>query len=200
MMWQTRLTVLQGYSQLAMVKNSDPVIHDFLEKIDSVTSTVARQIAFSKEYQELGEQAPGWHVLDEILLKTRPKDILFSTSCTGREIFADPMLEKVFANLFGNSIMHGEHVTRIAVACEPAGENLLITVEDNGVGIPLNEKQNIFRKGYGKHTGFGLFLAREILAITGISIHETGRHGTGARFEITVPKNGFRQSSGNRST
>ncbi len=110
-----QLTVLQGYSQLAMVKNTDPVIGDFLEKIDSVTSTVARQIEFSKEYQELGVQAPGWHVLDEILLKTRPKDILFSTSCTGQEIFADPMLEKVFANLFGNSIMHGENVTRIAV-------------------------------------------------------------------------------------
>ena len=78
------------------------------------------------------------------------------------------MLEKVFANLFGNSVMHGERVSRITVRCEPAGEDLLITVEDNGVGIPLDVKQNIFRKGFGKNTGFGLFLAREILAITGI--------------------------------
>jgi PAS domain S-box-containing protein len=195
-----QLTVLQGYSQLAMLKNADPVIGDFLQKIDSVTATIGRQIEFSKAYQELGVHAPGWFGLDEILAKNKPRDILFSRACPGIEIFADPMLEKVFANLFGNSVMHGERVTRISVSCEPAGDGLLVTVEDNGVGIPLDLKQVIFKKGFGKNTGFGLFLAREILAITNISIHETGKHGSGARFEITVPKNGFRQrgDTGNR--
>ena len=195
-----QLTVLQGYTQLAMMKNPDPMIGDFLQKIDAVATTIGRQIEFSKAYQELGVQAPGWFSLDDIFAKNKPKDILFSSSCTGAEIFADPMLEKVFANLFGNSIMHGEWVSRITVRCEPAGDDLLITVEDNGVGIPLDLKQNIFRKGFGKNTGFGLFLAREILAITGISIHETGKHGSGARFEITVPKNGFRYCGDSGST
>ncbi|MFH0968332.1 MAG: hypothetical protein V1862_11685 [Methanobacteriota archaeon] len=39
---------------------------------------------------------------------------------------------------------------------------------------------------------FNLFLAREILGITGIEIQETGIYGEGARFEIRVPKGGFR--------
>ncbi|MGB9175245.1 MAG: response regulator [Methanoregula sp.] len=187
-----QLTVLRGYAHLAMMKNPDPVISDFLQKIDAAAATIGRQIEFSKEYQELGVVAPGWFSLDDIFAKNKPGDILFSSSCTGTEIFADPMLEKVFANLFSNAIVHGERVSRITVRCEPKGDDLQITVEDNGVGIPLDVKQNIFRKGFGKNTGFGLFLAREILAITGISIHETGKHGSGARFEITVPKNGFR--------
>jgi PAS domain S-box-containing protein len=186
------LTVLQGYSQLAVMKNPDPVIGDFLQKIDAVATTIARQIEFSKTYQELGVDAPGWFSLDDIFAKNKPPGILFSSSCTGTEVFADPMLEKVFANLFGNSVMHGERVSRITVSCKPSGDDLLIAVEDNGVGIPLDLKPKIFRKGFGKHTGFGLFLAREILAITGILIHETGKHGSGARFEITVPKGGFR--------
>lgn len=194
-----QLTVLQGYTQLAMIKNSDPIISDFLQKIDMVTVTIGRQIEFSKTYQELGVHAPGWFSLDDIFAKIKPKDILFSSSCTGAEVFADPMLEKVFANLFANSVMHGERVSRIMVRCEPAGDDLLITVEDNGVGIALDLKKDIFRKGFGKNTGFGLFLAREILAITGISIHETGKHGSGARFEIVVPKNGFRFSGDTRS-
>ena len=194
-----QLTVLQGYTQMAMMKNPDPVIGDFLKKIDGVAATIGRQIEFSKMYQELGIHAPGWFSLDEIFAKHKPKDILFSSSCAGVEVYTDPMLEKVFANLFGNSVMHGERASRITIRCQPSGEDLLITVEDNGVGIPLDIKQKIFRKGFGKNTGYGLFLAREILAITGISIHETGKHGSGARFEIIVPKNGFRYSRHNGS-
>jgi PAS domain S-box-containing protein len=191
-----QLTVLYGYSQLAVLKNTDPVINDFLHKIDAVTATIGRQIEFSKTYQDLGVQEPGWFGLDAIFTRVRPKGILFSNDCTGIEVFADPMLEKVFLNLFGNAVMHGEHVTRITIHCEKAADgDLLITIEDNGVGIPLQEKPKIFRKGYGKHTGFGLFLAREILAITGISIHETGKYGTGARFEIILPKDGYRMRS-----
>lgn len=187
-----QLTILQGYIQLALLKNTNPVISDFLQKMVSVTSTLGRQIEFSKTYQELGVHAPGWFCLDEIFAKIRPKEVLFSSSCRGAEVYADPMLEKVFANLFENAIMHGGRVTQITVRCEPAGGNLVITVEDNGTGIPLDQKEEIFRKGIGRNTGFGLFLAREILAITGISIHETGKQGSGARFEITVPKNRFR--------
>ena len=53
------------------------------------------------------------------------------------------------------------------------------------------EKEKIFDRGFGKNTGLGLTLSREILGITGITIKETGEHGIGARFEITVPKGMF---------
>ncbi|HNQ30521.1 MAG TPA: sensor histidine kinase, partial [Methanolinea sp.] len=49
-----------------------------------------------------------------------------------------------------------------------------------------------FEKGYGKGTGLGLFLSREILSITGMTIRETGIPGEGARFEIVVPKGMWR--------
>ncbi|MFA4876404.1 MAG: ATP-binding protein [Methanoregula sp.] len=63
-----------------------------------------------------------------------------------------------------------------------------ICFEDNGSGIADAEKEKIFERGFGKNTGLGLFLAREILSITGITIRETGTPGTGARFEILVPR------------
>jgi signal transduction histidine kinase len=81
------------------------------------------------------------------------------------------------------------------VSCKPGPDDLIITVEDNGTGVPPDKKEKIFEKGYGKHTGFGLFLAREILAITGITIHEKGVYGKGARFEIHVPKGSYRITS-----
>jgi signal transduction histidine kinase len=91
-------------------------------------------------------------------------------------------------------VQHGGHVTVITVRCEEAPDGLVIFVEDNGVGIAPEEKEKIFEKGYGGHTGFGLFLAREILAITAITIRETGYLGIGARFEITVPNGAYRYS------
>jgi len=46
--------------------------------------------------------------------------------------------------------------------------------------------------GFENYTRLGLFLVREILSITGIMIMENDVLGTGARFEITVPKGEYR--------
>ncbi len=54
----------------------------------------------------------------------------------------------------------------------------------------------LFSRGFGHNTGLGLFLSREILAITGITISETGETGRGARFEIVVPEGVWRTGTG----
>ncbi|MEA2034856.1 MAG: ATP-binding protein [Euryarchaeota archaeon] len=93
-----------------------------------------------------------------------------------------------------SGIRHGEHVTEISATCqeEDGDGSVVIAVEDDGIGIPAEIKEKIFRHGFGKHTGYGLFLVQEILDITRMSIQETGEEETGARFEITVPPGGWR--------
>ncbi|PKG32904.1 HAMP domain-containing sensor histidine kinase, partial [Methanoregula sp.] len=98
----------------------------------------------------------------------------------------------VFFNLIDNSIRHGEHVTEIHVTTRPSGDDLVIIWEDNGAGINAEDKEHIFRRGFGKNTGLGMFLAREILSLTNILIRETGEPGKGALFEITVPGGAYR--------
>ncbi|RPJ53813.1 MAG: ATP-binding protein, partial [Methanobacteriota archaeon] len=104
------------------------------------------------------------------------------------EMYADRLLEKVFYNLFENAIRHGERVSRICISVRDVLDDVTIVVEDDGVGIPEYEKGKIFNQGYGRNTGYGLFLIREILAITGMTISETGKPGRGARFEIRMPE------------
>jgi PAS domain S-box-containing protein len=183
---------LLGYVQLARMQNSDPMVNDFLNKAETAGSHISRQLDFTRMYQDLGLKDPLWHDLRGIVNKATPKNVQFINDCQNLEIFSDPMLENVFVNLFDNAIRHGEHVTRISVWCMEAENGIIIVVEDDGAGVPLELKAKIFDKGFGKHTGFGLFLAREVLAITGISIHETGVHGKGARFEIFVPNGSFK--------
>jgi PAS domain S-box-containing protein len=190
---RNQLMIAQGYTQLATLSKPDPVVSDFLVKITEAVQTIQRQIEFTKEYQELGVHAPAWFVIRNIVSTVRPEKIAVRNTCPAVEIFADPMIDKVFFNLFDNSMKYGERVTTVTVGCRQKGDDLVITFADNGVGILANEKQKIFEKGYGRNTGFGLFLVREILAITSISIRETGKQGEGAVFEITVPKGAFRE-------
>jgi signal transduction histidine kinase len=193
-----QLTALKGYVQLAEMKKTDPSVTDFLHKIGEAADTIDRQIAFTRVYQELGGHAPAWFPLEEIARKAAGSTVplQFSGTCRSFSILADPMLERVFFNLFENAIRHGKRVTRIIVRCEREPDGMLVIVEDDGVGVKPHEKEKIFTKGYGTNTGFGLFLAREILAITGITIRETGSPGKGARFEMLVPRGAFRLPEG----
>lgn len=186
-----QITILQGYTQMALMKDPDPVIADFLKKIDAAGNAISRQIEFTRNYQDLGMQKPGWFGARAILEKHAPEGISLSCTCD-IEIYADPMLDKVFSNIIDNALRHGERVTEIRVRCTDGSDGLSLVIEDNGMGVPYDKKEQIFQKGYGKHTGFGLFLSREILGITGITIHETGVPGKGARFELSIPKGKYR--------
>jgi signal transduction histidine kinase len=103
------------------------------------------------------------------------------------KVLADPMLEKVFYNLVDNSIRHGGGVKNIRISSDDSSNDLRIVYEDDGTGIKVEDKERIFERGFGKNTGLGLYLCREILALTGASIRENGKYKSGARFEIVVP-------------
>jgi signal transduction histidine kinase len=158
------------------------------------------QILFTQQYEDIGIQSPRWqNVAASVLTACRDgrfRHVCIDPSLDGMEIFADPLVKLVFSNLFENARMHGGTVTKIQVSRKNTPEGAEIVVADDGKGIPPAEKQKIFEKGFGSHTGLGLYLAREILSITGLSIQETGEYSHGARFAIRVPAGMFRQSSG----
>ena len=110
------------------------------------------------------------------------------------KVFADGLIGKVFYNLLENTLRHGERVTRIRFSFEETVSGAEIVYEDDGVGVSNEDKPHLFEKGFGKNTGLGLFLSREILAITGLTIRETGEPGKGVRFEIAIPKDAYRLS------
>ena len=112
-------------------------------------------------------------------------------------ILADSLLQKVFYNLVDNSLAHGgPGGTQIEIRFEQSENYGVIIYQDAGSGIPDTEKEHIFIRGVGSGTGLGLFLIREILNVSGMSIKETGKFGSGAKFEIQVPFNQFRVRDG----
>jgi sensor histidine kinase regulating citrate/malate metabolism len=83
-------------------------------------------------------------------------------------------------------------MTRILCTHSKDNGNQVIIVEDDGNGVSYDNKKQLFTKGFGKNTSLGLFLIREILSITVISITENGEPGKGARFEMMVPNGMWR--------
>jgi len=189
------LTSLEGYLELHKDETNEPKMLDYLNKEIFLVKRARNQISFTKMYQDLGVQAPVWHRLDQIIELVQSSNphskVNVNYECGSVRIFADPLFLQVFMNLYDNSVRYGGHITNITVSCREEKNTLEIIWSDDGVGIPADLKLRIFEKGFGKNTGYGLFLSREVLAITGMNIHENGKPGLGARFVIQIPKEAY---------
>jgi PAS domain S-box-containing protein len=191
-----KLTILTGYMEIEKELTTDPMLLSYIEKQAEAAEAIRHQIQFTKFYQDIGVQAPEWFNIEEILREVTAQlplnGVILRVALSGIIIFADPLVSKVFYNMMENSMRHGVSVTEIRLSAIESDGRLTILYEDNGVGIPINDKGLIFERGFGKNTGLGLFLAREILAITGITVIESGNEGEGVKFELRVPDGKFR--------
>jgi PAS domain S-box-containing protein len=193
-----QLTVLRGYLELSDDYLNDPRrLKEFIEKEKRAAATIESQIRFTRDYQDLGLQAPSWQSvglnIEKAVSIIPMRTTRVEMTGTGFEIFADPLCEKVFYNLIDNAVRHGgDRMTTIRFSTCESDRGMTIVVEDNGNGISPEDRKRLFERGFGKNTGLGLFLSREILSITGITITETGTPGCGARFEIAIPKGAYR--------
>jgi two-component system sensor histidine kinase/response regulator len=193
------MMALLSYNELAKMDSPDPHFQEYLEREGQLLSRLSAQIEFTRLYEELGVKGAVWIQLQDLIHKMSVSftqiAVIVEPDVNQYEIFVDPLIEKVFYNLFDNALRHGEHVTTIHIsACEKEGI-LELKIADDGAGVADGDKEQIFGRGYGKNTGLGLFLVREILSITDISIIENGKQGEGACFVLSVPKVHFRKLS-----
>jgi len=193
-----QLTALRVQLELGKMQTTDPVQLDAIKKEEAAVDTISQQIEFTRDYQEMGVQTPQWQDVHRTILRAisliHMEGITIKADLGTLEIYADALLERVFYNLFENSIRHGIGLTKITVSYRESGDGCVVLYEDNGGGIPQSQKENIFNRKFFKNTGFGMFLSREILSITGLTIKETGEPGKGVRFEISVPAGAYRFS------
>jgi PAS domain S-box-containing protein len=197
---RNHLMALKSYIYLSRDAMDNPgKLAEFLKKEEMITDIIERQINFTHDYEEMGVKSPVWQnveaMISSVVSQLPLREIRVETACPGLGIYADPLLEKVFYNIIDNALRYGgEKMTVIHISSQIIGSGLVVSIGDDGVGIPAEDKNKLFERGFGHHTGLGLFLSREILSITGITITETGEPGTGARFEILVPNSGYRFS------
>ena len=191
-----QLMSIVGYQELARGSEDIAEMKHHLDLAEKAAVTMRLQIEFTRQYQDVGIHSPEWQDLKEVIARsgsvTGAARVRILVETEPVRVFADPLLERVFSNLIENAASHGGKVTTIRFSTVKSGSGLTIFCEDDGNGIPATEKEMIFSPGYGRKTGYGLFLVREILGITGATIREIGREGKGALFEISFPREAYR--------
>lgn len=198
---ENRIYVLQGYIELL---NSDMPLQnrsDYFTKLYHMLVSLVNAIGFSRQYQDLGEKLPTWQSINNSFLYAishiDPGTIRHELLEHDVEIFADPLLENAFLSMIKQTINEGDVATVIRLSVCRENGTLVLVYEDDGNAIPEKEKARLFSPDYSEYRS--LFIAREILDVTGISIHESGSGEKGMRFEIRIPPGFHRQHQMNNS-
>jgi signal transduction histidine kinase len=127
---------------------------------------------------------------EAVLLFSDLRGARLVNECEGLRVYADSLLRQLFYNLVDNTLKYGEKVSVIRVFFREEGDVLRLVYEDNGVGVADDVRENLFREGFGKGTGYGLYLIKRICAAYGWTIQENGKQGKGVRFTMTIPRKG----------
>jgi signal transduction histidine kinase len=193
---QNSVFSLSGYLALERTTDDSETAVNYRDYEDELLRKISVALNFAKNYQDLGLHPPQWQNVNQSFLMGISHLDFTSVNrevhLDDLEIYADSLLERVFFTMADNILHHAKTAKKVTIGYQHNGDNLVIFLEDNGNGIPEALKEKIFDRGFGIQKGMELFLVREILSITGISIRETGAPGVGARFEICVPKGAYR--------
>jgi two-component system sensor histidine kinase KdpD len=169
-------------------KRLDRLVHNLLE----MSRLQSGQAMFNKE----------WYVLEEVIgcalaqldsqLHDHPVSINLPTDLPLVQIDA-LLLERVVINLLENSMKYTPPGTRLEISGRLEGQELLVTIADQGPGLPVGQEERIFEKFYqvapgsARGAGLGLTICRSIIEAHGGRIWAANRREGGAVFTFTLP-------------
>jgi len=193
---RNKLSTVTGYAYLLKKKHADQAdIIEGLSKMEQSVKEAVRIFDFAKMYEQLGAEKLSYINVEA---KINEATTLFSGSlpkiineCQGLSVLADSFLRQLFYNFIDNTKKYGQKTTTIRAHYEKTDQDSLkLVYEDDGVGVPLENKTHLFKEGFstGGSTGFGLFLTKRMMDVYGWEIQENGEPGKGARFVINIPK------------
>lgn len=208
---RTPLTFIRGYADIASRESiNENERHNYLSIIKEETDQMTRLVqdlmflaqtetnsfTLNKSHQSICSLI--YSVADKVMVLLKEKEIQLNVECkTDTSILVDEQrMIQVLHNLLMNSANYSFPHSSINITCEMYKGNVLISIEDHGVGIPKEELPFIFRKFYRVDksrtrmtggTGLGLAIVKEIIVLHdgNITVESDVNHGT--IFNILLP-------------
>jgi len=174
----------------------DTGIRSSIDRIRTLAGKIARQLFLTESYKDLGTSLPVWmgirQVFESPRLDPETGTVSFRIWTERLFVYADLLFSEVLIHLVENSLHHGGTTKNIVVTYHETPEGLDLSVRDDGTGIPAEKKEYIFEYGSGGQAEIGLFICRQIVEVTGMTLREIGTGGNGAWFVIHVPPGRYR--------
>lgn len=136
--------------------------------------------------------------VSQVYIKARNKNMEMQVELEGDIVIRHDAkwTEEAIANVLDNAVKYSEADTTISVRVLTLVSNVLVEIEDEGMGIPSEELSNIYKRFYRgsearqkikEGSGVGLYLARMILECQGGTISAKRKIDSGTVFKITLP-------------
>ncbi|MFB6132201.1 MAG: sensor histidine kinase [Halanaeroarchaeum sp.] len=196
------LQLVLGYAQ----RLSEHVDEGGVETLETVISSTEEAIELTTEARELtdvllAEDAEiGSIRIDEMVEEevqsarnaNPDASIEYYRPETDPTVTGDQMFSSVIRNLVNNAIRHNDAETpKVVVSVTETGNSVLLSVADNGPGIPDKRKEDIFESGSSgddsQGTGIGLFLVSTIVDRYGGEVNVEDSEFDGAEFKVRLP-------------
>lgn len=123
--------------------------------------------------------------------------VIFDTNVEDKLVMTDVcFIERIMLNLISNAIKYGKQDGHVWVTLHDTGNNLIISVKDDGIGIPKAHISNIFKRFHkinqgttneSSSNGIGLSLVKSMVELLGGTIDCLSKEGAGSEFVIILP-------------
>jgi signal transduction histidine kinase/HD-GYP domain-containing protein (c-di-GMP phosphodiesterase class II) len=212
---RTPLTSIKAYVETLTTNIADPKFQHTSEFLDIVSKETERLIRIVNDILDVSKIEFGQRplqrsvfglagVIDDVVSMLAPSLCDKNVSVDVRvpevlpNIDADPdLMKQVFINLISNAVKYSPSGSQVRISASEEPVDIVVTVEDNGVGIPETELDHIFDKYFrvrSAHSsgfegvGLGLAIVKNIIEQHGGTIRVESREGEGSRFIFSIPR------------
>ncbi|WP_345235807.1 PAS domain-containing protein [Hymenobacter saemangeumensis] len=199
------LALLPGLLPAAVLADEHvaPVLDRMQESIERFQRTLTHLTDVSRLQAEFAQ--PTEPVSLAAVIEDVRQDLHFQFLATGAvlevavqdtqpRVFSPKNLRSLIYNLLSNALKyrHPERPPRVRISCQPAGNSLVLTVQDNGLGVSAQQQQRLFQLFQRLHThvegsGVGLYAVKKIVENAGGTIAVASQEDVGTTFTLTFP-------------
>lgn len=222
---RTPLTAMKWGLEFLSSGKKGKLTKDEKETIDDLTQTNTRLIKLVNELLNISR-------LDEGRLRVDPKPTNLSELIQSCLNDFNPMIEqkklkviehyeklpkirldesvisKALVNILSNAIKYSRDGKKLTIQVQAQKSDILISIQDEGIGIPKNDQQNLFKKFYRgsnavsyqtEGNGLGLYIAKSAIELSGGKVWFESQENVGTTFFISIPLSGSKPIKGEKS-
>lgn len=180
------LRTAEGQIELAQIECDCPHLDDAADAIDRSQTLIDDLLTLARSGETVGSTTPVSvsDLAEECWGMIPDGDATLTIESTQTALVDRTRLGQLLENLLGNAVKHGGEGVTVRVGDVEDG----FYIEDDGVGIPESERENIFQAGYStaeEGTGLGLHIVKQVADAHGREVGVTDGIDGGTRFEIT---------------